>query len=274
MVRVADARTGKEKAACKHTPMFPPRGAFDQSAAVVCVAFNPDGDRVASVGDVAVKVWSVESGDLLFTLTPQFQYVRRTVFSRDGKRLASGGLQSVTIWNAETGREIRTFAWHGSYVTDMAFGAGDRVLVVAGDNGTLQLLDVETGEVKLDLRGHDLKSCPVSTALSPDGGTLAAGSWAWVKLRDADTGKLLHKLDQPQEYVHSLAFAPDGKWLAVGTDRHVTVWNAAEGKSACVLEAGDRAMAVAFTPDGKELLMGGEKGGVRIWDMKDLDRMK
>jgi uncharacterized protein with WD repeat len=73
--------------------------------------------------------------------------------------------------------------------------------------------------------------------------------------------------------ISSLAFAPDGKLLALGTFREVRLVEPETGKSVAMLpgEAED-VRAVAFSPDGKLLAAAGglpaRAGEVKIWDVE------
>lgn len=47
-----------------------------------------------------------------------------------------------------------------------------------------------------------------------------------VRLWDVDQGKCIHTLTRHQEPVYSVAFSPDGKFLASGSfDKCVHIWN-------------------------------------------------
>ncbi len=68
---------------------------------VTAVALSPDGTRIASCGtSKAVRIWNVESGDLLHTFLGHVNVVASVVFSADGTRVVSGGQDGwVFVWD-------------------------------------------------------------------------------------------------------------------------------------------------------------------------------
>jgi WD40 repeat protein len=62
----------------------------------------------------------------------------------------------------------------------------------------------------------DRAAPPFPLAFTPDGKVLVAGLWKKVKLWDVSTGKLLGILDGPTDMVTSLAFTSDGRLLVIG----------------------------------------------------------
>jgi hypothetical protein len=96
------------------------------------VAFNPDGQRLASgSGDYTVKVWDATSGQELLTLKGHTGRVYSVAFSPDGRRLASVGGGNVKVWDVFSGQELLTLKENTHAVNSVAFSPDGRRLASA-----------------------------------------------------------------------------------------------------------------------------------------------
>ena len=96
-----------------------------------------------------------------------------------------------------------------------------------------------------------------------------------MSLWQAATGKLLRELGPHREKLQCIAFSPNGRFLAAGSDdATVVIWDVASGERVALLRGGrNRTESVAFSPDGTVLLSGGGWGYrdnqyLYVWDWK------
>src|SRR4051812_30915869 len=96
-----------------------------------------------------------------------------------------------------------------------------------------------------------------------------AGPGFFLLPLSAEEAKPRDTLDGHTNVVYSVAFSPDGKTLASGSqDQTIKLWDVATGKEKATLKGHTSWVgSVAFGPGGKLLASAGATGEVKLWDV-------
>ncbi|MFO7092458.1 WD40 repeat domain-containing protein, partial [Limnospira platensis] len=108
------------------------------------VAIAPDGKRAVSASDdKTLKLWDLEQGRELATLSGHSNVVTAVAIAPDGKRAVSASWDNtLKLWDLATGRAIATFT--GEFSFKSCAVASDGVTVMAGDkSGRVYFLRLE-----------------------------------------------------------------------------------------------------------------------------------
>ena len=229
------------------------------------MAFSPDGQTVAGgTTDDKVILWGVATGAHKATLLGHTRSITSLAFSPDSTTLASGSWdETVRLWDVETGAHKRTLTAHTEGISNVRFSSDGRIFVSSSFNERKVILwDVGTWQQKAAV-GTDINGF----ALSPDSSTLATGNWRGeLHLWDVASGT--HKMEFMGHLsnISSVAFSPDGKTLASGSDDKLYLWDIASGaRKLSITGHTDGVNAIAFSPDGKTLASGSREH-ILLWD--------
>jgi WD40 repeat protein len=220
----------------------------EHQSSISSIASSPDGQVIASASwDGAIKLWS-RNGRELKTWDGNQGGIQSMKFSPDGQMIVTGGKNgTVKLWNRD-GQELRSWNAHlGGFeggVSSVAFSPNGRT-IASGSwwDGVVKLWS-KTGQELKTLRGH---RHPVSSVtFSPNGQLVVSGSWdGTVRLWNLD-GQELGTLHVNQAGISERTYIPEG--------------------SDDLLTSPLSIHSVAFSPDGKILALGDSRGDIHLWN--------
>ena len=151
----------------------------------------------------------------------------------------------------------------------VAFSSDGGGVFVAGNSGTLELLDAETG-VPIVESPRSSRSASILPALAIHGGPgqVLVGGDEGIDLVDPETLVSTRHLDVQGQAVCDLAFSPDEARLAVASkDGTIHVLDVDSWETIAVLLGhASTAYSVRWSPDGRRLFSGSRDTTIRVWD--------
>jgi len=254
------------------------------------VAVSPDGAMVAQ----GSNLWNVSTAQLVRTLAlsdPE-ALPRIQAFSADGKFLAVNLGNEISVWNTATGNLVRTLgdaSLSGVFFDDLAFSPDGKILS-AGAGTQLYLWNLVTGKVLAPDTILCRGDVTYDQAYSPDGKTLliACGPsdypLGFLSFWNVPGQQLDNYWDETIS-IHHLAYAPNGKLVAMGLyDGEIQLWkpginlfltghsepHETFGPSGEVLGTEHEVTALAFSPDGRMLASGSLDGSLILTQVTSL----
>jgi WD40 repeat protein len=247
----------------------------------------PNGKTLATSGrDGRISLWATDTGKEIRQIEQsKGRNVRMPMgrmgtlmFSPDSKTVLSASAEfadrtfstALRSWDVATGTKVLDIKGERGFpgMSSVAFAPGGKILAHSQMDGSIHLVDTATGK---DVRQIKEMQFGGRFQFSPDGKVLATENVAdgSISLWDVAAGKMTRRFDHasPRAAETGMAFAPDGKMLALVSEQTVRLLDLTSGKDEQPWHGHQTSIArVNFAKDGKSLLTKGSFGDVREWD--------
>jgi len=219
---------------------------------VWAAAWSPEGDRIVTTNHKEAIVWDAGMGEQILRIPVKRDPnligwidagIDEVVWSPMGDKFLTvdkgGGVSRghrwgrLYVYDASTGEEL----FHKSSFGVVGFKAawypsGDRILFL-GEQGHMEVWDIETGENVIRITPKNLNIPPTGTALSPDGKLIVTTySDGTANVYDAETGEERLLLIGSDQRMGWPAWSPDGRFILTHSDDDTggRKWDASTGE--------------------------------------------
>ena len=266
---------------------------YSQPPVISALAFSPDGKLLAVSGYHEVLLHGGAESNIVARLVGESPRIESLAFSPDGKRLAVAGsapsrFGEVQIWDAATTGTVLTppkaFRVSMDSIYGISWSPDGTRLAFAGADKVVRIISAADGKEQVKFENHS--DWVFATTWTTNGQRILSGSRdKAMKLIDASNGQFIDDINKLLEGVVCFARHPREDIVAYGGDMGVTrTYKMAEnqGRTAANNDSNIQkefermpgpVQAIAYSPDGTNICVGGVGGEARIFNTSDKKRV-
>uniref|UniRef100_A0A8C5KMD3 F-box-like/WD repeat-containing protein TBL1XR1 n=1 Tax=Jaculus jaculus TaxID=51337 RepID=A0A8C5KMD3_JACJA len=240
---------------------------------IFALKWNKKGHFVLSAGvDKTTIIWDAHTGEA----KQQFPFHAAPALDVDWQSNTFASCSTDTcihVCKLGQDRPIKTFQGHTNEVNAIKWDPTGNLLASCSDDMTLKIWNMKQDNCVHDLQAHNkeiytIKWNPTGAGTNNPNANLMLASasfdstvWLW----DVDQGICIHTLTKLQEPVYSVAFSPDGRYLACGS---FDIWNTQTGAVVHSYRGTGGIFEVCWNAAGDKVGAGASDGSVCVLDLQ------
>ena len=267
------------EAKAPQVPDKPP--VYTQAPTITGMAFSPDGSRLAVGGFQEILLHAMDGSGIAARLLGRSDKIHSLNYSNDGGKLvAIGGSPArfgeLQVWDLDSRKQLQSVLATSDtlFAGDLSPDGSKSVFGAADKN--IRMVDLASGEVIFQAGHHE--DWVLQSVFGIDGKrVVSVGQDRAAKLADAGTGAFLENVNFLRDKLYAITRHPRRDYVLIGGEDRIPYLYTMDRPRALKIaddstlirkfdEQEGKIFALAFSPDGSKIAVGGVSPDVPIYN--------